>query len=347
MTEVKENGVAFYVEDGVLKKMVNCGGVKNVKIPCVMSNNLAIDCIGKEFCCGEYLSIEISDEIKNISERAFDSANVKKIRWSEGCKIIPDGCFSFSGVEKISNITHVEGIDQGAFFSSKLQEFCMPPNCNKIPTECFLSSRLKTISNLDHVTEIGKAAFEGCDIQSIVWPTGCKSIPDCCFNECSKLSNISNIENVVSIGAWAFRDTSSLTRFAWPSKCKCIPKYCFAGSGIKTIENIENVVNVDDAVFAYSALEEIKWPSGCSVIPYECFWASELRSFDFDNITHIEERAFGYANPVSKFDMSNCPVTAVDKSSFFKVSCDNVVFPYYMSKEEIENAFGDPFKKQP
>ena len=346
MVEIKKNGIVFSVEDGVLKKMNNCGRAKSVRIPHILANGVVINNIGGTFCIGEYVSIKISDEIENISESAFEESRVKKVRWSKGCKTIPNGCFYYSNIEEVLDISYVENIGESAFKYSNLKKFHMPPKCQKIPGYCFASSKLETISNLSHVTEVGEGAFECCNIRELVWPGKCRVIPERCFGECIRLRNISNIEDVEHIGAWAFGNTSKLTRFAWPSGCKTIPDACFSGSGIKIIENIKNVTRVGNAAFSYSEIEEIEWPIGCPVVPYECFWASKLKGFIFDNITHIEERAFAYVQPVSKLDMSNCTVMSVSASSFFFVGRENVIFPYYMPEEEVESALENPFEKQ-
>lgn len=340
MTEVNEGGVVFSVENGVLKRMQNYGKTKSVRIPHVLSNGVIINTIGMFFCIGKYRSIEVSDDIKNISECAFSQALVKRVRWSSGCKSIPLECFHCSSVEELTNISHVESIGESAFESSQIQRFSVPFKCKEIPKYCFKDSALKAITNTENLRKIGKNAFTHCKIRSFVWPSNCKKIPSECFYQ-SKLKYIFNTKNVKTIRNYAFGGTRKMVKFVWPDNCVIIPKGCFAYSGINTVKNIKGVLCVCSAAFAGSSIESIEWPEMCPSIPPNCFCESKLKDFNFNNITCIGEWAFSDITPISKLDMSNLSSVAISKGAFENIDRESVIFPYYASEEEIEAAFSN------
>ena len=130
-----------------------------------------------------------------------------------------------------------------------------------------------------------------------------------------------------------------MTDFIWPKSCNAIPGDCFDSSGIKTIQDIEDVSYVGAGAFAHSAIEEITWPKNCTEIPSSCFYRSSLKKFpQIDNISTIGLMAFCGIKPTTKIDMSNSSILSIEFAAFAEIDKENIIFPYYMSEEEVKTA---------
>lgn len=180
---ISTGGVDFIIDDqGVLLRMVNTGERRNITIPDRFKSGDEIKSIANNFCAGRFGHVVISDKITDISYRAFMMANVFEVKWSKGCKKIPECCFSESTLEAITNIEDVEEIGIAAFRGCLKGEFIWPDKCKRIPSECFSESGITTISNIDNVENVGPTAFAGSKLESIKWPSKCKTIPSHCFS---------------------------------------------------------------------------------------------------------------------------------------------------------------------
>lgn len=156
---IKYNGVQFVVRDNQIIRIINKGKIKSIFIPCVFPSGEKVDSLGPYLCIGKFGRVAISSGISDIETRSFSTAEIEEVIWSEGCKIIPGGCFWSSKIKKVSNISNVIGIGTSAFEKSELKEIDWPSGCSRIPTRCFYKCNLSHIHNLDNVEEIGDFAF--------------------------------------------------------------------------------------------------------------------------------------------------------------------------------------------
>lgn len=292
---ISTGGVDFIINDqGVLLRMINTGERRDITIPDRFKSGEEIKYIAREFCAGRFGRVIISDKITDIFNYAFTMADVFEVKWSKGCKQIPQGCFSESTLEAITNIEDVEEIGIAAFRGCLKGEFIWPDKCKRIPSECFSKSGITAISNIDNVENVGPTAFAGSKLESIKWPSKCKTIPSHCFScppcdygEPNSLESITNIDDVEEIGEYAF-GFCQIETMIWPSKCSTIPNSCFAScKQLKNISNIENVKKIEDNAFSGTALTKFIWPSNCTTIPARCFMASKLQTIE--NIDHVEK----------------------------------------------------------
>lgn len=248
MSRIKDGDIVFIVNFGLLEQMVNLGAARDVTIPDILPNGERISAIGEKFCQGSYSSINISDDIKHIASNAFECADVRKVRWGKGCKVIPPCCFSLSGIEEIANIDSVTTIGKEAFTESGIEQFIWPSKCKEVPAGCFDGSALRTITNLQNVEKVGKLAFARTpNITKFTWPLKCKTIPEGCFFN-SGMTEIENIENVNCIEHEAFA-YAAIERMAWPKNCPEIPTYCFRDSKLAEFLGFEHIACIRERAF--------------------------------------------------------------------------------------------------
>lgn len=246
MNEISKNikmvicdSIEYIIDDkNTLIRMVSIGDRINAKIPHTFSTGEKIESIGLQVCVGKFNKIIISDEITKITDGAFQRADVFRVVWSKGCKVIPEYCFRESALKRIENIDDVEEIQKGAFSDCLEGEFKWPSKCKKI-SACFYESNLTSISNIDDIEEVTELAFAGSTLKTICWPSKCFEIPNRCFMG-SKLAKIENIDHVKKIGRRAFESTP-LETIEWPSACDTVPVMCFRCSDIKTVYNTQAI----------------------------------------------------------------------------------------------------------
>jgi hypothetical protein len=272
----------------------------------------------------------ISNGIKNIDKYAFGGTCLQEVIWPAGCKKIPQGCFRYSKILTINNISEVEKIESGAFmFCGHITTFDWPSNCKVIPLECFLNcENLCEINNIENVEAVKKSAFQSCEaLSSLNWPQKAKIIPEYCFSDCLSLTEISGIENVEEINSSAF-DSSGITSFNWPKNAKSIPNDCFSCTDLRAIEGIENVTSIGERAFEDCDFEKFVWPENCSVIPAYCFHDCKYLSnvIVHNDITEIGERAF-QGTGLKELDLSGILGFVIYKG--IKEDIPNVVLPFY------------------
>lgn len=261
-TSIKQNGVIFTVDDmGVLTCMNNVGSSKHVIIPKTLDNGTVIIAIGPNFCKGQYETLKIDDDIGIVIRSAFAHAiGIDELIWSNSCKSIPNSCFEYSKIKRISNIDNVEVVSEKAFVNSDFDSINWPLKCKKIPEFCFYGGKLKRIFNIDHVTEIGIYAFAYSDINTLKWPHDCNFVPLGCFFQ-SHLEELTLPDTVSVISQGSF-SSCRIKRFRWPSSCKYIPVECFYNSKLEEIENLFNVKSIGK--YAFAMCKELKYIDLCS-----------------------------------------------------------------------------------
>lgn len=247
----RQDNVLFGIsESGSLYKMVNSGGGRpDVFIPKILPNGVEITKLISHFCEGSFKKIVIDNRIEDIQHDAFSDASAYEVVWPSSCKIIPEGCFRYSGVSAVTNIENVQTVHPFAFSYCPIVSLVWPASCDAIPEGCFRSSSIKNLSNIDHVLHIGESAFESSLMEKFVWPANCLEVPTKCFFKCQRFKEIQLPPTVSNISPLAFSDTG-LLRIDWPSACKEIPLACFCGSKLQEITNISHIESIDVNAFA-------------------------------------------------------------------------------------------------
>lgn len=295
MPMINKNGVYFlFNSNGVLLSISHHDRYRHkIVIPHKFKTGETITAIDQTFDIhGEVHTIYISDGITEVHEGAFKFSHVKVVRWPSTCSKIPENCFKYSSVRKITNIDHVEDVGKCAFYSCEfMSKFKWPSKCPVIPKGCFSQSFLMSINNIEHVSQINRGAFCKTLLKKFVWPSNCPVIPPCCF-QASLLEDILNTDNVKQIEGDAFCATH-IQKFTWPSACKIIPEDCFTNTPLNELYNIQDVEEIGSRALGYTNLCRFEWPSSCKNIPEYCFKGSKLKEItNIDSVETIGDYAF-------------------------------------------------------
>lgn len=344
MEIVKERvgSVTFWVDrkTKTLIKMETPCLHESVTIPSVLPNGVEIARIGPGFCFGSYPTITIDNKIKRVCRCAFKNAIVFCVVWPSGCHTIPERCFEDSAVEELLNISHVKVIGPSAFGGSHINEIKWPIRCKKIPEYCFCNcSYFKRIFNTDNVAAIGRGAFLDSKIEEFAWPAKCKTIPNACFCGAS-IKRLTNYDEVTQIEPCAFQ-FSLIEQFTIPKAVRDIWFMAFAGcKKLQKLELHDEITSIYDNVFVDASIDNIRWPLGCSRIPSGCFDGAQIGTItNLSHVSEICEEAFHDAVLTDKLDFEQSPINVIGDGSFAGVDRDKVLFPYYMSEDEIQRAF--------
>ncbi|MDR1908103.1 MAG: leucine-rich repeat domain-containing protein [Holosporales bacterium] len=167
-----------------------------------------------------------------ISDYAFFKCpNLKSVDIPNGAKRLGLGCFSWSGLEKITfgEDSRLKFIDEGAFWNCNLGQINIPSNVEEIGERCFGQCK-----ELEHVTfapnsklkKIGQMAFAYCDkLTQITFPASVTSLPRHCFALCKNLQSIT-FESCepISIDFRALIGCPSLTKIFAPAGVTVVNK---------------------------------------------------------------------------------------------------------------------------
>ncbi len=136
----------------------------------------------------EYEGNEI--RFTSIDNNLFDSIiYLKEITLPEGIEKIEDESFaSCRDLEKVTFGKNIKSVGRFAFVN------------------CF---NLKIINFNENLEELGDSAFAGCwNLKEVTLPKNLKYIHHLVFNKCKKLEKVTLPEKLISIGKFAFADTS-------------------------------------------------------------------------------------------------------------------------------------------
>ena len=258
-------------------------------------------------------SIEISEGITNIGDRAFNGcSSLTNIEIPESVTNI--GSFSFfecSSLESINvdanNMNYVS--ENGIIFNKEKTEIIKYPAGKK---------DLKEYNIPSTVTRLEECAFEGCSsLENIKLSEKVKSIEVYTFLRCDNLKSINIPEGVTNIGDYAFEGCSSLTSINISEGVKSIEDGTFSGcSSLKSINIPKRVKSIgSSAFFGCSSLESI-------IIP--------------ESVTSIEDGTFSGCSSLTSINISE-GVTSIGSSAFSGCSSlESVIIPE--SVTSIENA---------
>lgn len=158
-----------------------------------------------------------------------------------------------------------------------------------------------------------------------------------CFKRSGSCNKLILPPTVSVVHKDAFYD-SAVKEVVWSSGCSTIPKGCFYNSLIERISNIDHVAVIGDFAFTSSCIKDFVWPNKCRTIPTGCFSNSKLESIS--NICHVLEisaLAFESLKYTGKLNLSEIIFCSVDQRAFRHSPKDNIIFPYYISEEELNS----------
>ncbi len=238
-----------------------------------------------------------------------------------GNKVTKIGWSAFEWCENIVNVNipnTVTSIDSYAFSAcSNLKNITFSNNLKKIDYASFGScTNLTSISFPASLMEIGRQAFVNCEkLTSVSLSNGLIGIDDRAFRNCKSLSSINIPNSVKDIGTEVFEDCISLKTVSIGYGAETVPTYYSAFTGCVSLESISIHANnkkycsVDGVLYNKNKTEILWYPQGKKTNSYTV--PSGIKTLNrntandnqylknvtiYDNVTYIENEAFGYAN---------------------------------------------------
>ena len=91
---------------------------------------------------------------------------------------------------------------------------------------------------------------------------------------------------------------ANIKKVIWSSSVEVIPPYCFDMSNIKSIENIDNIIRIDNYAFNFCCnLKEFAIPENVTSIGYGAFRGTAIKKISWNsNINYIPESCFSFSN---------------------------------------------------
>lgn len=131
---------------------------------------------------------------------------------------------------------------------------------------------------------------------------------------------------------------SAVEEVVWPKGCRVIPEKCFTASHVKKVSNIGSVMLIGKRAFSNCEIIEIDWPENCRVIPEGCFEGSCINKVNnVECVTKIENWAFARAKRLEMLDLSASLMLDIQAYAFSDVKQESVIFPYYMSEDNVKS----------
>ena len=222
-------------------------------------------------------------------------------------KIIPEGTFSQTAVQKVSLPPTLETIGVSAFhLCEKLTTINIPSSVKKIGKMAFYScSSLSNIdfSNASSLEEIGESAFEGCNrILTLDFSaTQLASVPSEGFGV-PQITSIKLPNTVKTIGTDAFYNYNKLKTIIMPEQLRSIGSCAFYGcTSLNSVDfsKCSELTNINANAF-----------KGCSL----------LRTFDFSkcyNLRTLGDYAFSDCSLLGTVNFANCNNLTILGSNVF------------------------------
>lgn len=181
---------------------------------------------------GQEKQVKISEEVKIIGERAFDS------------------CYKIKKIEIPATVTTIE---EGAFsYCSELAQINIPDSVIKIGDEAFSScGSLKSVRIPNSVKVMGERILIGSGVETVELPNGMTEIPAGMFYDCQELKSVNIPATVTKINDSAFNGCSLLDikKILENENIEEIGKYALAGMCWKKITIPSNVKKIGEHAF--------------------------------------------------------------------------------------------------
>ena len=364
----------------------NCSGLTSVTIP---SSVIAIGEAAFGGCSG-LTSVNIPSSVTYIGNYAFSGCSgLTSVTIPEGVTSI--GTAVFSECTGLTGVTIPEGVTSigyRAFYGCYgLTSVTIPSSVTRIGGYAFDNcSGLTSVNIPSSVTSIGDYAFDNCSgLTSVNIPSSVTSIGDYAFDKCSGLTNVTISSNVIlskdytydsnikhifgsqvkeyiigdgvtSIGSYAFRSCSGLTKVTIPSSVTTIGKQAFANCtgltkvivpdiaawcGIYFSDSYANPLSYAKHIYSDENTEiiDLTIPESVTSICFAAFWnCSSLKSVTFPSgLQSIKKSAFKNCRGLTNVTIPE-GVTSIGESAF--EGCSNIT-DLKLNCETIENWFAD------
>lgn len=293
------------------------------------------------------ISFEENSQLKSIGDKAFEKCyGLTKLVLPEGVETLGERLFiSDEGggnpfkVTIPGSVKNLSGATLEGYRGSLEDITFTPGDANFIKQNGIIygynkllkvwDTSVETVTVPEGITEIGERAFAGCNsLVSVDLPESLVTLGAEAFRDRSSLTTITGGENITTIGEMTFMNCTSLKSIDLP-KVDAIPTRAFDNCTALESANIPSIQELGlEAFDGCAALKSIVIPEGVTEIPKMAFCGCvSLESVILpEGLTNIGDYAFDltvedengdYVNPNPKLESINIPSTVTSLGENF------------------------------
>ncbi len=251
--------------------------------------------------CTDLESITIPNSIRSIGNSAFYGCSaLKEVIISEDSTLTSIGSNAFYGCAELATMTipqSIRSIGSNAFY-----------NCYEMKIDVVLPDGYQFDRNDDYgsssayaYSAFNSTAFAYSGIRSIEFPAGVKLLGESEDREClvpyscdAAFVGCKNLEKVVMngvevIGAYAFKDCTSLKEVVFSSNLKKIASFAFQNSGLEEVTIPASVTQFGNNIFdSCKSLKKVTFAEG--LVSTETYISDD---WGFEDLVHWEDATLG------------------------------------------------------
>lgn len=253
-------------------------------------------------------SYNVPDEVKEIGDRAFESAKLRQIVLPDGLTKLGEGAFVRSGLtefslpktiaavpenllggcvalEKVTLHEGVTAIGDGAFSEcAALAKIDLPAGLQRIEPNAFCAcAALREVTLPAGLTELGYSAFSGTAVSAVTIPAAITVLDNNVFMKCENLSEVTLHDGITSLGWRLFQGCTALEHISLPESVTEIKSHCFSETGLKAFTFPKGVAQAE-----FHVLEN------CAALKtVDCSGIEIVRPNAFHSCTALETVTFG------------------------------------------------------
>lgn len=167
-----------------------------------------------------FKTIELNDNITELSKGIFDSCVFERIDIPETVTVIGD--YAFNNCRSLENLDIPDSVTTiGKYAFAKcwsMDNIDISANVSTIDEYAYSGCRIEKFTILKCVDYWGKGVLSGCgSLKEVVIEDGVESIPVRAFEDCDNLTDVTIPESVAEIGAYAFYNCKNLSEITLSS----------------------------------------------------------------------------------------------------------------------------------
>ena len=293
------------------------------------------------------ISFEENSQLKSIGDKAFEKCNgLTKLVLPEGVETLGERLFISDEGEgtpfKVTipgSVKNLSGATLEGYRGSLEDITFTPGDANLIKQDGIIygynkllkvwDTSVETVTVPEGITEIGERAFAGCNsLVSVDLPESLVTLGAEAFRDRSSLTTITGGENITTIGEMTFMNCTSLKSIDLP-KVDAIPTRAFDNCTALESANIPSIQELGlEAFDGCAALKSIVIPEGVTEIPEMAFCGcvslesvilpeglTDIGNYAFD--LTVEDETGNYVNPDPKLESINIPSTVTSLGENF------------------------------
>ncbi|KAL7712161.1 hypothetical protein QTN25_010194 [Entamoeba marina] len=269
--------------------------------------------------------INIPNEVHILSDKCFDSNELKSIIIPNTVTSIGNGCFNeCSNLVNVSLPTRLMKLNFNCFFHCiSLQSISISSSIQSLGYNClFGCSNIKTMKLPNSVTSLGKGCFCECSsLESIQLPSQLIMLEENTFKNCKSLTNLQLPTTLILIGDYCFSNCSMLESIKIPNSVKSMGFKCFSDCYQLTSLDIKLTDNQASFQVSYSdSLLFNKYGVSCTNIIL-----TENDIADANNEMNQQ-------NNISKFGIPNNVVELGKCSFYYQTHLKSITIPTTITK---------------